>query len=144
MTGPTSAPGPARKRGNKVVDGFVSCNPETALAIRRYLEALQSAGEGRAPSRTAETVQRELQHIRWQIVMADPSERAMLAQQRVDLEAELETFSRIDSAEFADLEEGFIACAARYSARNGITYAAWRAIGIEPEVLRRAGIARGE
>jgi hypothetical protein len=40
------------------------------------------------------------------------------------------------------LEDAFIAVAGPYSARKGLTYAAWRAVGVEPRVLRAAGVPR--
>jgi hypothetical protein len=128
----------------------MSIEHEPALAIgrndprtiRRYLEALQAVRGGRARSRSAETVRRQLQEVRWKIVMADPEDRARLAQERISLEAELEGLSKFDRVDLATLEAGFIACAATYSTRNGITYAAWREAGIAPKVLKQAGIAQ--
>ena len=38
------------------------------------------------------------------------------------------------------LEEQFVAVAYSYGARRGICYAAWRAVGVDPAVLQRAGI----
>jgi len=38
------------------------------------------------------------------------------------------------------LEDRFVAVARHYGARRGICYAAWRAVGVDPAVLRRAGI----
>jgi hypothetical protein len=118
----------------------IAVGSDESGTIRRYLEALQPT-RGLAHSRTVETVQRELQEVRWQIVMADPDKRAALAQKRISLEAELGALSKIDKAELAALEQEFIACAGAYSAREGITYAAWRSAGIEPKVLTKAGIA---
>ncbi len=46
------------------------------------------------------------------------------------------------AAEIEALEASFIAVAGPYSARKGITYAAWRAVGVEPRVLRAAGVPR--
>jgi hypothetical protein len=40
------------------------------------------------------------------------------------------------------LEAAFIAVAGPYSARKGLSYAAWRAVGVKPRVLRAAGIPR--
>jgi hypothetical protein len=42
------------------------------------------------------------------------------------------------------LEAGFIKVAAAYSKRKGISYAAWRAVGVEPTVLKQAGISRAD
>ena len=41
------------------------------------------------------------------------------------------------------LEGEFIRAAGPYSERKGITYDAWRAAGVEPRVLRAAGLSRG-
>jgi hypothetical protein len=40
------------------------------------------------------------------------------------------------------LEADFIAAAAPYGQRKGVTYGAWRQLGIDPAVLRAAGIKR--
>ena len=49
----------------------------------------------------------------------------------------------VDSVvDLRELEEEFVKAAPDYSRRKGITYAAWREAGIDPAVLRRAGIRR--
>jgi hypothetical protein len=40
------------------------------------------------------------------------------------------------------LEEAFVAVARSYGERHGISYAAWRELGVPAAVLRRAGIVR--
>jgi hypothetical protein len=40
------------------------------------------------------------------------------------------------------LENGFVAVGKSYSARQGISYATWREIGVDAAVLKRAGISR--
>ena len=40
------------------------------------------------------------------------------------------------------LETAFIAVAGPYSERKGLSYAAWREVGVQPRVLRAAGIPR--
>ena len=42
----------------------------------------------------------------------------------------------------AEMEADFVAVAANYGNRQGISYAAWREVGVQPDVLRRAGITR--
>ena len=42
------------------------------------------------------------------------------------------------------LDEGFITVAKSYSARQGISYATWREIGVDAAVLKRAGISRSD
>ena len=62
-----------------------------------------------------------------------------------DLEAQKELSALKTSGEKVDLsglEQEFVDAAAAYSARKGISYAAWRELGVEPGVLKRAGIPR--
>jgi hypothetical protein len=73
--------------------------------------------------------------------LGDARLRPTLARKRVRLEAELRTLSETDGGELCDLEEQFVACAASYSAHNGLTYRAWRSAGVTPDVLKRAGIS---
>ena len=40
------------------------------------------------------------------------------------------------------LEQDFIKAAAEYGRRKGITYAAWREVGVAPSVLKAARISR--
>lgn len=42
----------------------------------------------------------------------------------------------------AALEQDFIKVAAEYGRRKGISYAAWREVGVAPAVLKEAGISR--
>ena len=44
--------------------------------------------------------------------------------------------------DFEALEEAFIQVAAPYSRRDGISYEAWRAVGVEGGVIEAAGIRR--
>ena len=45
--------------------------------------------------------------------------------------------------DLGQLEREFVNAARPYGARKGISYAAWRAAGVDAEVLRKAGITRG-
>ena len=56
---------------------------------------------------------------------------------------ETELASSGNTVDIQGLEDDFVAAAAPYGARKGITYAAWRQLGVDPAVLRRAGIKRG-
>ncbi len=44
------------------------------------------------------------------------------------------------SENLADLEPGFVAAAADYGRRHGISYSGWRNAGVPEDVLARAGI----
>ena len=113
---------------------------EQGRAVRRYLEALEAHKPRRGRKRTAESVQRQLLALEKKIADADPLTRVQLIQLRMDLQAELA--SRQATVDPAALEEEFVRAAKAYGERKGITYAAWREAGVEPSVLRRAGITR--
>jgi hypothetical protein len=66
--------------------------------------------------------------------------KLQLVQERDDARASLQ---RLEAREdLTKLEKEFVQVARAYSDRRGIRYAAWRAIGVKPEVLDKAGIAR--
>ena len=71
---------------------------------------------------------------------ADPVKRLQLIQERMDLSAELDAGE--STVDLSALEADFVTTAKAYSDRKGISYAAWRELGIEPTVLKAAGIAR--
>lgn len=110
-------------------------------AVRRYLEALEAHKPKRGRKRTTESVQKRLSAIDEKLGDADALTRLHLVQERMNLESELATTG--NTVDLAALEEEFVAAAAPYGARKGITYAAWRQLGVDPAVLRRANIKRG-
>jgi hypothetical protein len=61
-------------------------------------------------------------------------------QERINLQAELA--SKGETVDLKSLEDAFVDSAKGYGERKGLTYAAWRAAGVDPTVLRRAGIPR--
>ena len=114
---------------------------EQGRAVRRYLEALEAHKPKRGRKRTPESVQRRLVTIEERLADADALTRLHLMQERMNLTNELA--SSDDSVDLQSIEDEFVAAAAPYGARKGITYAAWRAMGVDPAVLRRANIKRG-
>lgn len=109
-------------------------------AVRRYLEALEAHKPKRGRKRTAESMQKQIDKIDAELAGADPLKRVSLIQARLDLTAELDRAGT--SIDLAALEQGFVDAAAAYSRRKGISYAAWRQLGVEASVLKRAGIKR--
>ncbi|CAB4835822.1 unannotated protein [freshwater metagenome] len=82
-----------------------------------------------------------LKTIESEIAGASPVRELELVQERLDLQHELGNMeSKVDPK---TVEAKFTEVAAAYSARKGISYAAWRAVGVEPTVLKKAGIGRG-
>ena len=109
-------------------------------SVRRYLEALDAHRPKRGRKRTPESMQKRLDRIDVELASADPLKRLQLIQERLDIKVELDASG--EKVDLTELEREFVASAAAYSARKGISYAAWRELGVEPGVLKRAGITR--
>lgn len=116
---------------------------EQGRAVRRYLEALEANKPRRGRKRTPESIQKRLATIDERIGVADALSRLHLAQERMDLEAELAA-SGDGGVDLEALEAQFVAAAGPYSRRKGVSYDAWRAAGVEPRTLKAAGITRGQ
>src|SRR5579885_2078674 len=115
---------------------------EQGRAVRRYLEALEANRPRRGRKRTPESIERRLAAIEERLANADALSRLHLAQERMDLEAELASSS--EGVDIGALEAAFVKAAGPYRRRKGIGYDAWRAAGVEPRVLKAAGIGRGQ
>lgn len=108
--------------------------------VRSYLEALRRNRPKRGRKRTPDSIRRRMAAISAEYEIADPITQLKLAQEKLDLAAELDDMtSRCD---IAPLEKDFVKVAKSYGERNGITYTAWREIGVDPAVLKKAGIQR--
>jgi hypothetical protein len=109
-------------------------------AVRRYLEALEANQPRRGRRRSPESMAKRLEAIETDLPTADPLKRLHLTQERLDLQAALEASEA--GTDIADLEAQFVAVAASYGERKGITYSAWRELGVAAPVLAQAGISR--
>lgn len=113
-----------------------------ARAVRRYLEAL-TASLPDHPSlgdEDPDVISARMRQIDAQLAAAEPALKVRLIRERMDLYARLKALGgqkRLD-----DLEQDFVAAAGAYSARKGISYDAWRQVGVDESVLERAGIRR--
>lgn len=110
-------------------------------AVRAYLEALEANRPKRGRKRTPESMRRRLDQLNEEIEKADPLKRVQLIQERMDLQHQLD--QERASTDLSALEKGFVKYAAGYSERKGITYGAWRELGVTPATLKKAGISRG-
>lgn len=108
--------------------------------VRAYLEALESSRPKRGRKRTKESIGRRLERIDSELEAADPLKRLQLTQEQIDLTEELESMD--NGVNMADLENDFVRVAQGYAERKGITYQAFRQIGVPASVLKRAGISR--
>ena len=108
--------------------------------VRDYLEALRINKPKRGRKRTADSIRKRLAAIAKELDSADPLTELKLTQEQMDLEVELANFGA--TVDMSALEKDFIKVARTYSERQGISYTAWRKVGVEPRVLKAAGIPR--
>ena len=113
---------------------------EESRAVRRYLEAIEAHKPKRGRKRTSEGIESRLRQIEEKLSTADPLTRVHLVQERINLQNELA--NKEESVDLGALEKDFVTAARGYGERKGITYAAWRAAGVDANVLRKAGIPR--
>ncbi len=114
---------------------------QEAKVVRNYLEALHTGGQrGRPIDRQSleARIERLQSHINEE---SNAARRVELIQQRLDAERRLAGLE--ESTDRESLERNFIEVAQAYSQRRGITYAAWREVGVPAAVLKEAGITRG-
>lgn len=109
-------------------------------AVRRYLEALDAHRPKRGRKRNPDNMQRRLQQITAEMEAADPLKRLQLVQERIDLDAHLNAARA--TVDLTELEKDFVAAAQGYSQRKGISYSAWRELGVPASVLKDAGVGR--
>ena len=109
-------------------------------AVRNYLEALEAHKPKRGRKRTPDSIKRRLDRIDQDLVGADALTRLHLVQERMDLQNEIASMEA--GQELSQLEDEFVEAARSYGERKGISYSAWRELGVEPSVLKRAGISR--
>lgn len=109
-----------------------------ANAVKAYLEAVGTSKPRGASS--SEGLKARLS--RTEAALAQESnllKRLDLTQKKFNLMDRLEA---ADDMDMDALEKAFVGVAASYSNRKGIGYSAWRALGVPPNVLQSAGIAR--
>jgi len=112
---------------------------EQARAVRDYLEWLEWSKPARGRKR--DTSPARLAEVEAQIADAtSPLQRLQLVQLRHDLESASQ--DEDDPAEGERLRKQFVRIAKAYSKAKGISYGAWREIGVPAEVLKEAGITR--
>ena len=111
-------------------------------AVKDYLGALADNAPKRGRKRTADNVNARITAIGETMNDASAIRRLSLVQERLDLEAEIETMARATRIDMGSLETGFIKAASSYGSQRGISYAAWREMGVPANTLKAAGIRR--
>jgi len=113
---------------------------EEGRVVRHYLEALEQTKPRRGRKRTPESIQKRLVAIDAAYSDAAALQRLQLAQEELDLEAELAVVD--ETIDVAGLEKAFVKVARAYGDRKGISYSAWRTVGVSAAVLKSAGVVR--
>ncbi|HEX9504818.1 MAG TPA: hypothetical protein VGA62_02315 [Acidimicrobiia bacterium] len=110
-------------------------------AVKSYLEALDQNRPRRGRKRTPDSIKKRLAAIDAQFGEVSALQRLQLVQERIDLQRELEQMG--STVDLSALQAAFTKTAAQYARRKGISYAAWRELGVPADVLTKAGISRG-
>ncbi len=108
--------------------------------VRSYLEALDAHRPKRGRKRTPDSIKNRLTAIARELPEVDPLKRLQLTQERIDLEEELERLESDNDLEA--LEQSFAEVARSYAERKGISYSAFRELGVSAKTLKAAGVSR--
>jgi hypothetical protein len=108
--------------------------------VAAYLEALETHKPKRGRKRTPQSIDKRLAAIEDELKTASPIKQLSLVQERKDLADEKEKMQT--TVDLSGMEDDFVAAAKAYGDRKGISYAAWRELGVPASVLKRAGITR--
>ena len=117
---------------------------EQGAAVRRYLDALDVSKPKRGRKRTPDSINKRLEAIGSKMESANSLTRLQLLQERSDLEGELKKMTSSAPVDISALEADFVKSAASYGSRKKIAYGTWRAAGVPADVLKKAGITRGQ
>lgn len=109
-------------------------------AVRLYLEALESNKPKRGRKRTPDSINKRLAAIDASFADASPMGRLELVQEKIDLQNQLAILG--ETVDLSALEADFVRAAGAYALRKGISYAAFRAVGVPASVLKQAGVSR--
>jgi hypothetical protein len=109
-------------------------------AVRDYLDSLRTNKPKRGRKRTADSIRKRLDAIDDELTTADALTELKLVQERRNLQEEME--SKSAAVDQTAVEDAFVQVAKSYGERQGISYNAWREVGVPAPVLKRAGIGR--
>ncbi|MBM3663032.1 MAG: hypothetical protein FJW94_09160 [Actinobacteria bacterium] len=137
-----SDPMPTKKTRTMTTEhkAAIAAGRTESRAVKNYLEALERNRPKRGRKRTPDSINKRLSTIDSQLATADVVKRLALVQERLDLLAELDRLG--DQEDISVAEAEFVEVAAAYSERKGISYSAWREIGVSAAVLKAAGVSR--
>lgn len=108
--------------------------------VKEYLEALERNRPRRGRKRTPAGIRKRLDLIANELDDASQLAKLDMIQERINLEAELNQLLAVE--DITDKQKAFESVAKEYSESRGITWAAWREMGVPAEVLDEAGLTR--
>ncbi len=111
-------------------------------AVRDYLNVLAEKNSRRGRKRTVKSIEAQILVIQKRSREASPTKRLDLIQERLDLEKERDKMVAASKLDIRKLESDFVKAAAAYGARRGISYMAWREVGVSAGILKAARISR--
>lgn len=114
---------------------------EQGRMVKAYLEALESHRTRPGRKRTPRSISSRITRIDAELERADTLRRLQLIQERIDLQNELAR-RRQGGTPVEELQAAFVTVARDYSQRKGLSYTAWREVGVDASVLKLAGIPR--
>lgn len=110
-----------------------------AKAIKTYLDALASRRPGRPITR--DSLEKRLASVQARLANEkDTLKQVELHQSRLEIEEALASAG--EAIDLSKMEAEFAQVASAYSDRKGISYAAWRSVGVPAAVLKKAGVTR--
>lgn len=113
-----------------------------SAAVGAYLEALEQHKPRRGRRVSPEELERRIQDAKATIASSPSAlQRLNATQELMDLERRLEE-ARTPQVDLSGLERDFVEYGAAYAESKGISYEAFRSVGVPPSVLKEAGIRR--
>ncbi len=113
---------------------------EEGRIVRRYLDALDASRPRRGRKRSPESIAKRIAAIDAGLDDADSLSRLHMVEERQQLVVEQRALTR--KVDTGSLEKEFVRVARSYSERKGISYSAWRKVGVQAAVLDKAKIPR--
>lgn len=108
-------------------------------AVSTYLKSLEQQG---SPSRELQKIEEQMNKVSSaKAKTTDPVRRLKLTQEQIDLRNR-KSVAHNSERRRSNAERGFIQHALAFSEANGISFSAWRRMGVPVEVLEAAGIQR--
>lgn len=112
-----------------------------SATVDHYLSAV-NAPKPRGRKVSKASLQQRLAAAQARAKSANGVDKVLAAQEVRDLRARVETTGSASTGDIKPLEVAFVKVAKKFGQRRGISYGAWRDVGVPADVLRRANVHR--